>query len=120
MGPAGSASIKLLIGGHPERSLTVDELTRLNPEVMVLSAFIASTAEDVVTECRELGIDIDAGRNRRIIVHPSPGWDFGSPRWMLGLLNLAANLHPERCPIDVMAEARQFYRRTFCKSLLRF
>ena len=112
---AGGESLnrQLPVGGRPGRRLTVDKLNELNPQVIVMSAFMSSSKENVLAECAALGIDVEAVRNQRIIVHPAAGWDFGSPRWILGLLHLATIFHPERCRIDVLDEAQQFYRRFY-------
>lgn len=42
-----------------------------------------------------------------------PSSDFGSPRWILGLLNLANILHPECFHFDLELEADTFYRKFF-------
>ena len=112
---AGGDSLnrQLPIGGRPGRRLTVEKLNQLNPQVIVMSAFMSCSLEDVLMECAALGIDVEAVRERRIIVHPAAGWDFGSPRWILGLLHLATSFHPERCQIDVIEEAQRFYHRFY-------
>jgi pyruvate-formate lyase-activating enzyme len=112
---AGGISVNRALppGGRPGRTLTAAELNRLNPEVIFISAFISNTVDDFYSECRRLGLDIDAVRNRRIYVHPSPGWDFGSPRWILGLMYMASILHPDRCAFNIMAEADAFYRNFY-------
>ena len=112
---AGGVSVnrELPDGGRPGRSLTVSELNRLNPEVMFISSFISNSVEDFHAECVDLGVDVEAVRHRRIIVHPCPGWDFGSPRWILGLMVIASVLHPDCCSFDVMAEAEAFYQRFY-------
>ena len=109
---AGGVSVnrELPPGGRPGRSLTVSELNRLNPEVIFISAFLSNSVDDFYTECLQHGLQIDAVRNRRIHVHPAPGWDFGSPRWILGLMYIASILHPDRCGFNIMAEADAFYR----------
>lgn len=96
--------------GRPGRTLTAADLNRLDPEVIFISAFISNTVEDFYAECLSLNLTIDAVQNKRIYVHPSPGWDFGSPRWILGLMNMASILHPDRCAFNIMAEADAFYR----------
>ena len=97
-------------GGRPGATITASELNRLNPEVMFISAFISNSVEDFYTECLELGINVDAVRNKKIFRHPAPGWDFGSPRWILGLMYIASVLHPDKCTFDVMEEAKTFYK----------
>ena len=69
--------------------------------------------EDFYEECCKLGIDVEAVRNMRIYNHLAPGWDFGSPRWILGLLHIANILHPEIYQFDVIAEAERFYKEFY-------
>jgi pyruvate-formate lyase-activating enzyme len=112
---AGGVSLncELPDGGRPGRSLTVSEFNRLNPEVIFISSFISNSVKDFLAECADLGVDVEAVRCGHIIVHPCPGWDFGSPRWILGLMVIASRLHPDHCPFDVTAEARAFYQRFY-------
>jgi pyruvate formate lyase activating enzyme len=97
-------------GGRPGATITIQELNRLNPEVMFISAFISNSVDDFRSECIKQKIDVEAVRNNRIYKHPAPGWDFGSPRWILGLMYIASILHPDKCQFDVMEEAKTFYR----------
>ncbi len=112
---AGGISLnrQLPPGGRPGRNLTVDRLNRLDPDIIFISAFLSNPVEDFHAECLALGVTARAVRRRQIFVHPAPGWDFGSPRWILGLLYMASVFHPERCGVDIMAEARDFYRRFY-------
>ncbi len=112
---AGGTSLNrtLEASGRPGRTLSVERLNELDPEVMVISAFISSSVEDFHAECLRLGVTARAVKNRRIYSHPAPGWDFGSPRWILGLMFLAITLHPEHYSVDIMAEADEFYRRFY-------
>jgi pyruvate formate lyase activating enzyme len=109
---AGGVSVnrQLPAGGRPGRTQTVSELNRLNPEIIFISAFISNAAEDFHAECLEQDIRVDAVKKRQIYNHPCPGWDFGSPRWILGLMYIASILHPDRCFFNIMAEADAFYR----------
>jgi len=112
---AGGTSVnrRLEASGRPGRSLSVARLNELDPEVIFISAFISNSVEDFHAECLSLGVTARAVRNGRIYTHPAPGWDFGSPQWILGLMYLAATLHGDLCPVDVMAEAEAFYRRFY-------
>lgn len=112
---AGGASVNLELpkGGRPGRSLTVARLNELNPDIMFISAFISSSVADFFEECIRLRVDVEAVRNRRIHTHPAPGWDFGSPRWILGLMYMATVFHPDRFDFDVEKEARLFYRKFY-------
>jgi len=108
-----STNRELPVGGRPGRTLIVSELNRLNPEVIFISAFISNPMEDFYDECLQLGLQVAAVVNRQIYTHPSPGWDFGSPRWILGLMYMASILHPDRCTFNILDEADAFYRNFY-------
>ncbi|MFZ3132807.1 MAG: radical SAM protein, partial [Desulfosporosinus sp.] len=95
--------------GRPGMQISVEQLNVLNPEVIFISAFISSSVEDFHEECCKVGINVEAVKNMRIYTHPAPGWDFGSPRWILGLMNIANILYPEIYDFDVITEAERFY-----------
>lgn len=108
---AGGTSVnkELEIDGRPGENITVDQLNGLNPEVIFISAFISSSVDDFCDECKRLGISADAVKNRRVYNHPAPGWDFGSPRWVLGLMYIANVLHPDLFRYDMPSAAESFY-----------
>lgn len=112
---AGGESLnkQLPFGGRPGRMISVEQLNELNPEIIFISAFLSNSPEDFLTECRSLGVDAEAVHGGRVYAHPAPGWDFGSPRWILGLLHMAQVFHPRRCDYDVMAEASELHRRFY-------
>lgn len=99
--------------GRPGRNLTREKLMELNPDVIFISAFISNSVTDFYQECLQLDLQVNAVKNRRIYTPPSPGWDFGSPRWILGLMYMADVLHPQLFNFDVMEEAKLFYRRFY-------
>ena len=109
---AGGLSVnrELPDNGRPGRTLDVETLRSLQPDHIFVSAFISCSLEDFMAESLELGLNVRAVNMRRIHTFPTPGWDFGSPRWILGLMHIANTLHPERCDFDVMAEADSLYR----------
>jgi pyruvate formate lyase activating enzyme len=109
---AGGISVnrELTETGRPGRTISADQLNALNPEVIFISAFISNSVEDFYEDCLRLCVNVTAVRERRIYTHPAPGWDFGSPRWILGLMYIASVLHPTAYPVDVIAEAQAFYR----------
>jgi pyruvate formate lyase activating enzyme len=112
---AGGLSVnkELTPGGRPGHSLSVDQLNKLAPDIIFISAFISNTVDDFYADCLRLGIEVKAVANKRIYVHPAPGWDFGSPRWVLGLMHMATVFHPRHCKFDVMKEAETFYERFY-------
>ncbi len=96
--------------GRPGRTLTVDAFLALQPDVILISAFISNNVADFMNECLELGLNVRAVNTGQIHAFPAPGWDFGSPRWILGLMHIANILHPERCDFDIISEADSLYR----------
>ena len=114
--------------GRPGMLISVDQLNALNPEVIFISAFLSSSVKDLYEECCKVGINVDAVKNMRIYTHLAPGWDFGSPRWILGLMHIANILQPEIYHFKVLTEAEKMYKefyeldfslsdlnRSFCK-----
>lgn len=112
---AGGESVNkgLPLEGRPGATLEARTLNALNPEHLFVSAFISSSAEDLLRDCEEAGVRVEATRMRQVHPHPAPGWDFGSPRWILGLLHLANCLHPDLASFDLPSEAEGFYRRFY-------
>jgi len=112
---AGGISLNKEIecNGRPGMQISVEELNALNPEVIFISAFLSSSVKDFYDECCEAGVNVEAVRNKRIYTHPAPGWDFGSPRWILGLMYIANILHPDIFHFDIFAEAEKFYRKFY-------
>jgi len=112
---AGGISVnrKLELSGRPGETITVSQLNELNPEIMFISAFIGSPVGDFYEACLKVGVSVDAVINRKIYAHPAPGWDFGSPRWILGLMHIANVLHPEVFQFEVLSEAERFYRKFY-------
>lgn len=112
---AGGLSVNqdLPKGGRPGQCVSVDRLNELNPDIIFISAFISSTVKDFYDECIRRGVDVAAVRNQRIYTHPAPGWDFGSPRWILGLMHMANVFHPDLFAFDTAKEAGRFYRKFY-------
>jgi len=98
--------------GKPGIMVTPNDINRMDPEVIVISGFLSSPVEDSYAICEEQGIDVQAVRDRRILGMP-PSWDFGSPRWILGLAFLARALHPVEVQIDPYEDAEVFYRKFY-------
>ena len=112
---AGGESVnkRLAFDGRPGATLEARTLNDLNPEHLFVSAFISSSREDLLRDYQEAGVRVEATRRRQVHPHPAPGWDFGSPRWILGLLHLANCLHPDRASFDLTSEAQEFYERFY-------
>jgi len=99
--------------GRPGTEISTELLNLLNPEVIFISSMFDSPIEDFYSECWAAGIEVDATRNGRVHRHPIPVSDFGSPRWILGLMRIANVLHPELFDFDVIGEAKLFYDRFY-------
>lgn len=111
---AGGEYVNKAIGkeGKPGINISREELMGLNPEFIFTSGFISSSVSDTSRYCMEHTIDVPAVREGNIYsMHPT--WDFGSPRWILGLMTIANILHPDRCQFDIEDEADQFYTRFY-------
>ncbi|MFW5488260.1 MAG: radical SAM protein [Desulfovibrio sp.] len=106
-----SVNRELDVHGRPGMSISPDELTRLNPEVILISSFLSNSPTDFMEQCRRDGIVVDAVRNGRVHTPAIPSSDFGSPRWILGLMFVANVMYPERVAFDITAEAEEFHSR---------
>jgi hypothetical protein len=109
---AGGSSVnkEINLKGRPGQKISVSCLNALNPEVIFISAFLSSSSEDFYKDCYKAGVDVEALRSKRVYTHLAPGWDFGSPRWILGLMHAANILHPDIYQFDMTLESQQFYR----------
>ncbi len=112
-GGGESLNKRIAAKGRPGTTLPPEKINALNPDHIFISGFLSSPEEDVLEECRLKGIDVTATRKKQIHRYPAPGWDFGSPRWILGLLFIAQTLHPQRCSWNMEEEAGDFYRRFY-------
>ncbi len=112
---AGGISVNKEIDctGRPGMSIRFEELEALNPEIIFISSFISSPVEDFYEDCLKAGLNVEAVRSKSIYTHPAPCWDFGSPRWVLGLMYIANVLHPGVFHFDVLAEAKIFYDKFY-------
>ncbi|WP_242405158.1 ABC transporter substrate-binding protein [Methanoculleus bourgensis] len=95
--------------GKPGVNITPEEFAAFNPEYIFISGFLSAPASDYLAACRRMGLSADAIELGRVYTMP-PGWDFGNPRWVLGLTAIAGTLHPERAKFDIAAEQDRFYR----------
>jgi pyruvate formate lyase activating enzyme len=112
---AGGSSLNRLVPGkgRPGTEISPGRLNDLDPAIIFISSLFDSPLEDFHAECVKEGIDVQATRNSRVHRHPIPVSDFGSPRWVLGLMHIANVLHPDLFQFDVIEEARVFYDRFY-------
>ena len=107
---AGSECVNrsLTRSGKPGINISREELLHLDPEYILISGLFSSSVEEFGKTCRKNGIWVDAVNRDRIYAIP-PGWDFGNPRWILGLMLIANILHPDCCHFDLQEETERFY-----------
>ncbi|BCS88983.1 radical SAM protein [Pseudodesulfovibrio sediminis] len=108
-----SVNREIEICGRPGMSIALDTLQQLNPEIIFISAFISNSPIDFYNECVDKGLGIDAVHNKRIHTAPIPSSDFGGPKWILGLMNIANEMHRGVCAFDIPGEASKFYERFY-------
>ncbi len=108
-----SVNREIEVHGRPGMSISLKTLKALNPDIIFISAFLSNSPEDFYNECVEKGLDVAAVRNKRIHTAPIPSSDFGGPKWILGLMNVANEMYPDTCSFDIGKEAAAFYERFY-------
>jgi hypothetical protein len=111
---AGGVYVNRAIGreGKPGVTIQREEFVALNADFLFTSGFLTSTVEDTLRYCKEHSLDVPAVRKSQVYtMHPS--WDFGSPRWILGLMTIANTIHPGLFDFSIDEEADQFYRKFY-------
>lgn len=98
--------------GKPGVTITKEEFMEMNPDIIFISGFLSCPVSDFYDYCARHDLMVNAVKNRCIYDH-FPLWDFGSPRWILGLMHIANTLHPEVFSFDMEKEAEQFYTTFF-------
>ncbi len=107
---SGGISInkQLQKGGKPGVNISPDFINENNPEIIFISGLLSRPLDEFYNLCQQYGIHADALKQQRVYEVP-PAWDFGSPRWILGLMYIADKLHPGKLRIDLLNEADKFY-----------
>ncbi|NLA38555.1 MAG: radical SAM protein, partial [Methanomicrobiales archaeon] len=95
--------------GKPGVNITPEEFAAFDPEYIFISGFLSAPVSDYIAACGRMGLSASAIENGRVYTMP-PGWDFGNPRWVLGLSAIAGTLHPECAGSDLNEEQDRFYR----------
>jgi hypothetical protein len=98
--------------GKPGINLSHEELISLNPDWICISGLFSLPKEECIAYCKTNTLMVPAITENQVIELP-PSWDFGSPRWILGLMLLAQSFHPEKCTWDMDEVADQFYQRFY-------
>lgn len=94
--------------GKPGVNVSPSFINELNPDTIFISGFLSRPLDEFYALCRQYGIEVDAVKQQRVYAVP-PSWDFGNPRWILGLMYIADRLYPGNSGIDLKKEADEFY-----------
>ncbi|EHP89089.1 radical SAM protein [Methanotorris formicicus] len=98
--------------GKPGVNISVEELNKLNPDVVFISGFLSCPEDDFIEYCNKHSISIKALKDKKIYRLPV-GWDFGSPKWILGLMFIANKIYPKIYNFNIQKEANEFYERFY-------
>ncbi len=111
---AGGDPVNKLIKrtGKPGITISHEEFLSLNPDWICISGLFSLPKEASLEYCRSHSLMVPAVTKEAVIEMPA-SWDFGSPRWALGLMLLARMFHPERCDWNIEEEADRFYQRFY-------
>jgi len=94
--------------GKPGVNISPDFINENNPEIIFISGLLSRPLDEFYNLCQQYGIYSDALKQQQVYEVP-PAWDFGSPRWILGLMYIADKLHPGKLRINLLKEADEFY-----------
>jgi ABC-type Fe3+-hydroxamate transport system substrate-binding protein len=111
---SGGLSINKLLQkeGKPGVNVSPSFINEHNPDTIFISGFLSRPLDEFYGLCRKYGIHADAVKQQRIYAVP-PSWDFGNPRWILGLMYIADRLHSGKSGIDLKKEADDFYLKFY-------
>ena len=111
-----------LAGGHPVwtndlsatrwSTVSLEQIAAWNPDLVLLVSYTASGADALsAIAAHPVASAIPALSPARVRVFPADfvTWDQPDPRWILGLLWTARQLHPELFPTPFRAEIDAFY-----------
>ena len=98
--------------GKPGVNISPSFINEQNPETIFISGFLSRPIDEFYGLCQQYGISADAVKEHRVYEIP-PSWDFGNPRWILGLMYIADKLNPGSSAIDLKKEADEFYLRFY-------
>lgn len=98
--------------GKPGVNVSPSFINENNPDTIFISGFLSRPLHEFYALCQQYGIEVDAVKQQRVYAVP-PSWDFGNPRWILGLMFIADKLHPGNSGIDLKKEADEFYLKFY-------
>ncbi|MCD5408506.1 ABC transporter substrate-binding protein [Candidatus Bipolaricaulota bacterium] len=108
---AGGTSVTAGLGGYWQ-DVNTEQILLWDPEVVFIAPYGKVSPEDLLSDPVWGGVAaVEAGRVYKMPRVISP-WDVPTPESILGIMWMAARLHPE-LPLDVVGEARAFYRAFF-------
>ncbi len=98
--------------------VNLEQIARWNPDQIVVVFWHSMDPRKSLDDLRtdKLWSALKAVRTGRLYAFPADhyGWDTPDPRWILGLIWLAARFHPDRFPnYDVKREISAFYGKLF-------
>ena len=93
--------------------VNLEQIAAWNPDAVVVVQYRGDSSRAVESMCADpRWLSLRAAADNRIFAFPGDfcSWDQPDPRWGLGLLWLAARLHPGLFPdVDILAEVFRFY-----------
>lgn len=98
--------------GKPGVNVSPSFINEHNPDTIFISGFLSRPLDEFYDLCRQYGIVAEAVKQQRVYAIP-PSWDFGNPRWILGLMYIADRLYPGNSGIDLKKEADEFYQQFY-------
>lgn len=98
--------------GKPGVNVSPSFINEHNPDTIFISGFLSRPLDEFYALCRQYGIEADAVKQQRVYAVP-PSWDFGNPRWILGLMYITDRLYPGNSGIDLKKEADEFYMQFY-------
>ena len=93
-----SGGINLGEGKNPYPRFSMEQVIRLNPDIILISSMARSKNDDIFTEIKqkwETWKTINAVKNKRIFIVDSNIFDRPTPRLIDALETLAKIIHPE-------------------------
>lgn len=98
--------------GKPGINVSPSFINEHNPDTIFISGFLSRPLDEFYDLCRQYGIEAEAVKQQRVYAIP-PSWDFGNPRWILGLMYISDKLYPGNSGIDLKKEADEFYQQFY-------
>lgn len=94
----------------PGMTIAEETLTRLNPDIILITGAMDYPAGDLHDYCVKQGLDVKAVRDGKIY-NLYPYNTAGRPDWILGLMRMANIIHPELFGFRMDDLADEFYER---------